>query len=64
MYKEVDDYKPKEGFDPEKRDQYCERLKEQLQKKLREEEDHLKKRWNDLATHTEQYLCGTTTTLL
>ena len=61
MSEEVKYYQPEEEFDPAKRDQYCKTLKEHLQKKLREEEDCLKKHLADLAAHTVQPLCGKTT---
>ena len=61
---EVSIYQPEKRFDPTRYKQYCERMKEHLQEKFREEEAHLKEQWSAVAAHTVQYLCGMNTTLL
>ena len=61
MFVEVKYYQPEEEFDPAKCDQYCKTLKEHLQKRLREEEDCLKRHLADLASRTVQPLRGMTT---
>ena len=64
MSKEVENYRPEEEFHYAKHEQYCELLKEHLQKKLTEKEDCLTMRWSNLAARTVRSLCGMTTILL
>lgn len=64
MSKEVEDYKPKKGFDLKKINLYCEQIKARLQEKLREDDSHLKEYWTTLASGIVQSLCGMRTTLL
>lgn len=61
---EISSYRAEKGFDQKNISEYCEEMKEHLQKKLKEEEIHLKERWSALAAYTVQHLCGMNTTLV
>lgn len=64
LLEEIRSYQAEKRFDQKNISEYCEKMKEHLQKKLREEEIHLKERWSALAAYTVQRLCGMNTTLL